>query len=1323
MKYLHAGYVSDALWSTIGQGTLSPELDWRDILLHLCHFVIDGNISDTEKSIPELGIIENILCRGLPTLSSLYIEKQLETLGVLKCESVGKSTVSAFCCSIDKDQEKFLPLLERALCIVAPGAALVPSWGYEFPDFGSGDETSDFESKAEEEFWNGPLMSMLGPGGMQLALRQRELSSIVDMQDFKAMRTDVSVELPGSIFGQTVKGMVFEVDGPHHAKDHVQQYDRRRDAACEKKGWAKTWRQKLWKGVVARDPINLNDEGVKQVWQHPYLRRINENIHQPLRKDSLGRSALTLALFPMAVARIQRVLLELIRRGKLSLDADTWKIVVLDRDGLPGYGKAALEDFRIWLENVFAIYQPKQKLPEVIVYEITQNKQDVDFPDDADIFLDVSVLLRYGVSLSTSGAILTTSIPKVVIRSGYYLKEPHLFSFEAPVKPNASDDTVAVHLEFFLRNIFRKKAFREKQVEIILRALKGETVIALLPTGAGKSITYQLATLLQNGMAMVVDPIRSLMKDQVDNLDALCIASAYINSMINAVERERNSNHMVEGRFKFVFVSPERFIIQKFRDHLLAMHKTGNVHCAYLVIDEAHCVSEWGHDFRTAYLRLASNAKKYCRTLHVKGLPVISLTGTASLDVLDDIVIELGYQREDAITVRPDSMKRDNLKYKVVRVDSELVDFHLRMENQWYGIGNAKLDALSGVLNDMTEKLLGIELEQFLQKNYNSGLIFCPHKGDVHGVDKVKLKLAEIFPKHAQKIGEYYGSPDESKDGFALGFDPIKVQNEFKTGKLKILACTKAFGMGVDKPDIRFTLHYNYPSSLESFYQEAGRAGRDGEDAFCWILFSGNHSKQSVDYSIVKSFYKNGFPGEKLDEAKVYELLGENRVPSTTILNDLEAMLLDNTGVEFRIGYYQKMKRLYLNHPDYPGAKVYVGLNEYGDDLTAGVNEPFPEYEQAQGLLIEWCMKNKPDGVNMMEWILAKNGGVSIEPGIEELLRKQVRSITLSFDNGYIEEIANRLQLDSADIAKAFAYKNRGEEVVTKIWGLLKKSKTTNKISEEELHVWITRVFPKIRQSSSTFKVIYRLTVLGVIEDYTVNYLTKTITAQLASLPVGGYMEKLAQYIFRYAPEDVSKYLQIAKDFDSESESELRQCVHALIKFIYERIGRKRLEAMNAMERAVKQSETNPNTLAETVVDYFDSPYISDLRPFINDYSADLVIEYCQKVGGRHTELSNLLGACNRLLEQNPGNAAFRAMRFYAYSMLGYSQDVILSEIKEALKYFQQYHGWDTRENHQLLMKLRSVIRGIFPEKARVIEAHILDYHTRVIKRLTAYND
>ncbi len=1312
MKALHAGYVSGAVWNALQNDKLSAELNWQDVLNRLSHFVIDSDVGGNNKLPPELSVLENILCRGLPTLPSLYIEKELKRLtGLIHCGETGNLTVANYKCELLSElPQEFIPLMERALCTVSPKGQLESSSGFVFPDFGSGEVSDNFESKAEQQFWNEPLKKMLGPGGIQLALRQRYLDTIVGA-NFTEQRTDVSVQFPGSTMRLVAKGIILEVDGPAHGTTPVKRGDERRDEACEKAGWAKTYRHRLWNNCKPSDPIDTKHSGVAKALQHPYLRRINENVLKPLASDALGQRVQILVLFPLAVARIQRVILELVRGGVLSLDAPEWNLVVLDRDGLNGCGVAAAEDLRIWMLRIFAIYQPGQTVPMIRVHEILQRDSSATLPVSADVFLDVSVQLRYGVSLPTPPGLLSLGgIPRVVIRSAYYNSDPyHHLAFTDPLFPQIKDSDLESELAFFLQNIFRKVAFRDKQTEIIMRALRCESVIALLPTGAGKSITYQLPTLLQNGITLVVDPIKSLMKDQVDNLQALCISSAFINSMNkDAKERRLNTKLMQQGCLKFVFVSPERFVIQEFRDALNKIRNERKVYFAYVVVDEAHCVSEWGHDFRTAYLRLGINAVHFCATKMAK-LPLLALTGTASFDVLDDVKIELGYERDSEITVRQESMKRDNLKYQVVALKTPPEIPPSAANNEMIIreiIGKAKLASLPVIIGDMTQILTGLDVRAFLSNDNGSGLVFCPHARNVHGAEGVQTSLIAAFEEARDTFGVFHGSPEESA---YAGFDPIQTQNNFKKGVFKVLACTKAFGMGIDKPDIRFTLHYNIPPSLESFYQEAGRSGRDGEESQCWILYAGtpmpDKDHQSLDYSLNYSFYKNAFPGAKIEEAKVFEMLDENRVPGHSTLRDIEAMLFDIRSVEYTVKTYHQLvgdlHRIYINHFNYPDAKVYVNIHSNGD-ISVGAKSTFPDHEIVSGVVMEWLNNNKPDSVSMKEWLFGEQiRTVNTDLGIERLLEEVVgnEQVCLSLDNGYLEEIAEHLQIELGLVRKAYMFVSDADVFI----GKLKLPKNSKQID------WILSIFPKIRLQEHTFRAIYRLTILGAVDDFVVDYASKTITATLQAQSLGKYREKLREYIHRYAPQDVPLYLEVADQ--CKYSTELRCCLHALIQFVYGRIAKQRVAAMEAMETATVQGIKDPNALAETVTDYFDSPYIPMLRPYLNNYTSELVFEICNDTGAGRAKLYHLLGACDRLLEQNPNNAAFHAMRAYVYALLDYREQDVKREIDAALLNFETYQKWGRLEKQTFLMRLRTLIPIGNIAAGLVFDAVIIDDH------------
>ena len=321
-----------------------------------------------------------------------------------------------------------------------------------------------------------------------------------------------------------------------------------------------------------------------------------------------------------------------------------------------------------------------------------------------------------------------------------------------------------------LKRYFGFDSFLDGQLDVVDRILDGRDVCVVMPTGAGKSLCYQLPILMREGYGLVVSPLISLMKDQVDALCERNIPAAYVNSTIPAEEQRRRLWATASGEIKILYVAPERFRAPAFR-RLLAEQPP-----ALLVIDEAHCISQWGHDFRPDYLRLGS-------AIAETDVPqVCAFTATATPLVREDIRTHL--QRDDMATYVA-GFQRPNLSFSVLNCRS----------NQ------QKQDAVAKLLRDPQPTIIYASTRK--------------------AVDQLAASFG-CTPYHA-------GMRDEQRTA---------AQNHFMSDPCPILAATNAFGMGIDRPDIRRVIHYNIPGSLEAYYQEAGRAGRDGEAADCVLLFA-----------------------------------------------------------------------------------------------------------------------------------------------------------------------------------------------------------------------------------------------------------------------------------------------------------------------------------------------------------------------------------------------------------------------------------------------------------------------------------------------------
>jgi ATP-dependent DNA helicase RecQ len=326
-----------------------------------------------------------------------------------------------------------------------------------------------------------------------------------------------------------------------------------------------------------------------------------------------------------------------------------------------------------------------------------------------------------------------------------------------------------------MRGTFGLDEFRPGQEAVIRSIVEGHDTIAVMPTGAGKSLCYQLPALHMPGTTVVVSPLIALMKDQTDKLVALGVRARQVNSALDAAELKDALQAIEEGEVEFVFATPERLEDPAFIT-LLQQH-----HVDLFVIDEAHCLSEWGHDFRPAFLGLGAAIKS------VGAPPVLALTATATDRVLADISRQLGLRDPRTFNL---GIFRPNLHYEVRRTPSETV----KQQN----------------------------LVQVLRELEGNGIVYCAT------VKNCEL-VARVLEGEGIATGMYHGRLAAARRR--------ETQDRFMGGDLKAIVATNAFGMGIDKPDIRFVVHYDMPGSLESYYQESGRAGRDGEPAACILLY------------------------------------------------------------------------------------------------------------------------------------------------------------------------------------------------------------------------------------------------------------------------------------------------------------------------------------------------------------------------------------------------------------------------------------------------------------------------------------------------------
>ena len=438
-----------------------------------------------------------------------------------------------------------------------------------------------------------------------------------------------------------------------------------------------------------------------------------------------------------------------------------------------------------------------------------------------------------------------------------------------------------------LKEYWNYDSFRPMQEDIVNAALEGRDVLAILPTGGGKSVCFQVPAMMREGIAIVVTPLIALMKDQVQNLNDRGIKALCVNAGMGRREVELVLNNAAYGDFKFLYVSPERLGTQMFRSYVSEMN------VSYIVVDEAHCISQWGYDFRPDYLQIG-------KLRELVDAPLIALTATATPKVADDIMTRLGFQEKCLLK---SGFERPNLSYIVRQCEDKL--------GQLLNICNSV--AGTGIVYVRSRKKTE-ELAAFLAANGISSSFY--HAG----------------------LGQESRSDRQAK---------------WKSDKIRVMVCTNAFGMGIDKPDVRFVIHFDVPDSPEAYFQEAGRGGRDGKTSFAVLLWNGSDLKRLRQIATVS------FPTLEYIEDIYHKIHAFYQIPYDTGMGrqlkfDLDEFCrrfkLQRQSVYYSIVYMERTGHWTFSEDVDVNTKVQIALNR--NDLY-DIELPDPK----MGLLLELLMR------------------------------------------------------------------------------------------------------------------------------------------------------------------------------------------------------------------------------------------------------------------------------------------------------------------------------------------------------------------------------
>ena len=1360
MKQFKAGYIVDAISNTITEHFkginffneventeinkvkgLLQNLSAFDVQFPYTHNIDYNNIH------PVLATINNIITRGLPTKAPLIIEEKFVEINLLNA---------------NKEEFEFKynePIKKLEYQTIFELLHLIePSLQINKKNYGG-----SLDSHLEWQF--------IGqhPFLIQILQSQRDFATLTPAMvggrsvDFSFTSPYLNWDNVNNTFKNSTR--IFEVDGPHHLLNEYIHYDNARDIAAEEVD-AETYR-------FTKEEIHSN--------KIPFENLINKDVYIAFEKNFNRKipdflEVYSLIFIPLAVGRIQKTLIEYFIANPDILRKESLQIAIVERD-FPCAALAikSLEDF---FGNINAILEDQDKLQlpkiELSIFEnekwvINQKLHCGHIPknetffgaNDFDIIIDHSILRRSNIYNEKQYSLRNT----IKIRSSHYFDNTancgrkvycsDLLNYKALVNKESDGSYTPIkefedNINFFIQNIFRKKGFRDGQLPIISRAIQQKPVIGLLPTGGGKSLTYQLPAFLQPGLCLVVDPIKSLMEDQVRVLKESWIdCCQYINSAITPEEKFKRIIDFRLGETLFFFVSPERFIMKDFRSVIKNIDGSNfGLAFSFCVIDEVHCVSEWGHDFRYTYLMLGKNAQKFCKIKNPnKKVTLIGLTATASFDVLTDIERELQIKNDDndvanAIIMIENTI-RPELFFNIIDVtDKDRIEtFNNNFSSlgkQLSKINNQEILTKSQLhhFHDFEPKdfaLKSKETKQFvLDKDgnyifeYNPKLLleddlsncktddfytitFCSVKGttisdfgDDIGEFKNKKGVRYVHQKLLSESKGYYYANDENEvdndiQDYFLNFTT-------RNGSIHHMVCTKAFGMGIDKSNIRSTYHYNYSSSLESFVQECGRAGRDKKVALANVLIDTNFV---TVFNIKKFFEKNANLISSSIRFTLRLLLSRTFESKVKFINFIETTdfkyTKDDGGIiSFDEKHHEKIRKLILDSIEKENSLLYEkyldrDIHNYFYKLSfKGVDFEktqikflFTEKEfnedspfSSQKSLKETFNETRNENFDFI---------INHNKLYEDILFTKVDEIKAmffitsdSFDKKIREVLNNSLDLEdlifNIDKEKIKLYEHITEE------------------NKKKLEV----IFYRDRHTSDTGRLIYRLHSMGFLIDYTYDYKIKIYNCTFKKeKSIDVYLNNIENYLRRYLSEN-STLEMIGKLHSKITYEEVYfvddiiECLYFLAEFSYNEIAEKRKTATDEIQDTLIKAigykdwfEQN-KFIKEQIYFYFNAKYARkefkidnenySLLEDYNNYSEnkinpnsilDKYLEVFKLEGTEQNNYKHMMGSCKKILQSlsvSDLNKEWVLRLLKAFSMYAVNNSAYRSEANMELK-------------------------------------------------------
>lgn len=1227
MAQFHAGYFLENILQLI------PTQNQKSRAKRLLHklSVFDAQLPESENIITDLttsaALLSNMLSRGLPTRPSEFIEDEInETFSCGTKTITYQNKLQYPALNISKD---IIELIYKALHIIDPRIT-------KQNQIAEKKNWNNLPSVFEENFIFEILPAYIGECFIQLFEPQRSYASILKNsckfdEEYRIYNSkflplqstndaiDFSLDLP---YGENFfKGITIELENDDYDTISQKELKQLKDKVAEKSGWAPPLR------IRTKDLHQILDliKPLRTYISNEYFDTLAENFEKPLYNDKKGLRAMELALSPIAIARVQKILLKLIENGNLKPEAKKWQIAVIERD-VP-CATLAVEDLKQQFEMLFALQGRNMKLPEIELHIFsTKEFKRAKLKDNVkafeqfnsktiyDVLIDISVLQRRHLK---NEPLEHSAKHFVTIRSILSIESERKFSYYAPITYKIEDNNKAFKaINFFARNILRQFNFNKKQLEMAQLALQQQNMLGVSSSVEEKAQVFLVTALLQAGIAVSVQPLRSTIADYGWYLHRNFI-DAFVKQGISEKLEDENIEILQKieaGETLLAFLLPQNIRSVWFQNLVTKAAENG-VSFSYLAIFEAHCASESNYDFRPVYYQIGKPLSNIFPN-SLKPITSLAFSILVSFETANDVAKQLDIS-ENAIIISENEFSHFDFNIENVQTQEVHPNIGWLQANDF--VGRKKQTIISNRLKKW--------FNNFKNKSGNKyTVVFCPFVQGVSGItdsrtdglsDKLyfTLKTLKVSSCPGTQITHDYKAytPDVR--------DSIDQQKAFLQNRNEILIGTNSYTIGTQKANIGQVIYTNIPSSPTELVQTISCAGVDLKPVIATVYTNNQPVKVAakdetiaangeselktsiktitIERQIQNEILRRKFKGYNKEIAIIRMLL--NKITFHSHQNDI--IILDRIekefGAKFQFAYYP------ANYPfelKVTSGNLIYGSIDLREGLKVDINNSNVKKVDSEKVLIfirEKIMKYCPQPIKPQKWLLAKSSKVP-EAGIIEVLNTledgKGTNITLHFQNDRYEQIATLLvekvsELFSPEIIRS-AYETASNEDE-----FLKELNKTAELPMGNLPPELRTFYLETRDRTDTVLALYRLAVVGVIDDYTIDFNSETISVKILKKPFENYLTNLYKYMQLFVNNGAAAavFQQVAK---FKGETIIHKILNFSIAFSYQNTIAKRYEEIENMETFCKAVADKNDSFANLATNFHKAKYLTSASSY-----------------------------------------------------------------------------------------------------------------------------